>query len=86
MMLRTNLYFPQEDLCFLKKMAEEQGLSMAQYIRKIVEEKKAEKKAKKTMANPAKSLLRMAKNAGRSRFRDLGINHDKYLYGEKRIE
>lgn len=81
------MYFPQEDILFLKRWASDQGVSMAEYIRLIVKEHWKEKCEKKPKINAAKSLLEFArKHKWKSKFTDLAKNHDKYLYGSKRIK
>lgn len=86
-MLRTQIYFPEEQLRLLKKISWEEEISLSEVIRQLVEEKlvEAEKKDKKAK-NTGAWLLSLADKAKKMKVKgpkDLASKMDEYLYGQK---
>lgn len=88
-MIRTQIYLPEELHEALKEKAREEKTTMAQVIRKSLEKNIKQKKTNKTKAKQMKGaefLLWLAKTAEKERWhgpKDLSINADRYLYGDK---
>jgi len=84
MLVRTNIYLPQQLIRQLKHKAKATSTSMSDLIRTAVEEKQ-QKDAFKN--NAAASLLKLAKQARKgSGIKDLSTNHDYYLANEPKDE
>ena len=87
LMLRTQIYFPEEQLRLLKKISWEEEISLSEVIRQLVEEKlvETEKKDKKTK-NTGAWLLSLADKAKKMKVKgpkDLASKMNQYLYGQK---
>ena len=87
LMLRTQIYFPEEQLRLLKKISWEEEISLSEVIRQLVEEKlvETEKKGKKTK-NTGAWLLSLADKAKKMKVKgpkDLASKMNQYLYGQK---
>jgi len=78
MMLRTQIYLPEEDLYKLAIIARNLNKSRAFIVRKIL--KKA-LEDKQLLACTGKDLLSLAKLKFRSGPKDLSARFDEYLYG-----
>lgn len=79
MLQRTNIYLPQDLLNYFRFRARDEKTTMAAVIRKSLE---INTLAEKT-SNWARSLLAVAKRAGKSKYQNLAQNHDQYLYQNK---
>lgn len=80
MLVRTNIYLPQETLRNLKQKATARGISMSEIVRQALNKHEKEVSYKQSAAA---SLLRLAKRATKgSGLGDVSINHDYYLANE----
>lgn len=77
MLKRTNIYLPSQTLQLIKRKAQEERLTMAEVIRRILE-----KEISASREDAVESLLSMAKRAGKSNLKDVAKKHDDYLYGK----
>lgn len=83
-MVRTQIYLPKQQLQFAKNEALKRNITMAQFIRDILEEiqtKTAPPKQGKNIGNVFQELAKMAKENNFKGPADLATNPDKYLYG-----
>ena len=84
-MVRTQIYLPEKQLRILKTLATEEDISLSEAIRRLVEDKLMNKKAKTNkVKNTGSWLLSLAAKAKKLKIkgpRDLASNMDKYLYG-----
>ncbi len=76
MLIRTNIYLPQNLVQQLKYKAKATGTSMSDLIRQAIEH---QQKRVNTHRTAASSLLQLAKRAGKSGLTDLSVRHDFYL-------
>lgn len=80
MMIRTQVLFPRDLLSDLRLISREYGWSVSETVRKFVAEEVKRVKPKRMSA--VEAMLKMAKNAYKSRVpSDLSTN-DEYLYGK----
>jgi len=73
---------PFDQISYLRQRAQEENTSVAEIIRRIIEDCEPNKKAK---INAGKWLLAQAQDAENRQVKgpnDLASNIDKYLYGE----
>lgn len=86
-MLRTQIYLPESQINFLKKIAYQEDVSLSEAIRRLIEERlKKVKKIRPKLQNPGSWLLSLAKKAKKLRVKgpkDLASRVDFYLYGQK---
>lgn len=77
---RTQIYLPESLYRQIKESAQEEDISMARYIRKIIEKEisKTEKMDTQGKDNAWRDFFKLA-GIGNSRIGDISINHDKYL-------
>lgn len=77
---RTQIYLPISLYKQVKEKAQQEDISIAQFIRKIIEEE-VEKKKTKQNQDKEKAWEKLFAMAGfiKSEPGDLSINHDKYL-------
>ena len=90
-MLRTQVYLPHSQVRTLKEVATDEGVSMSEVLRRLVNEKFIERE--KTMKKHRKKvhtldrLLALAKKFEKMGVKgppDLATNMDEYLYGGKK--
>lgn len=77
---RTQLYLPASLYQKVKKKVKEEGISMAEFFRSLLElefEKKKEQE-KKTEKEAWNALFKLA-GIGDSGLKDVSVNHDQYL-------
>jgi len=74
MLTRTNIYLEPEIIRILRQRAENEGLSMAEVIRRILLERLNKE------PNNIKGLFELVKHAEKTGIKDLASKHDKYLY------
>lgn len=83
-MIRTNIYLPEDLHKTLQRVAKEEGDSMAEFVRKLLQEKLNGQKKFKNGAEMFSKMLTNAKKSKGSGLKDLAKNHDYYLYGAGR--
>ena len=87
-MMRTQIYIPQNQLKFLKKIAFQEDISLSEAIRRIVgQQQTSQSKSKKSGINTGSWLLSLAKRAEKLKITgpaDLANNLDQYLYGGRK--
>ncbi len=81
MLQRTNIYLDPKTIDFLKRRANQKGVSMAQFIRKMLEQ--GIEKENKPSGNWAESLLKSTQKVRRSGLKDVATRHDYYLFNKK---
>lgn len=84
-MMRTQIYIPQNQLKFLKKIAWQDDISLSETIRRIIDKQLInQSKSTKSEKNIGNWLLSLAKRAEKLKIKgppDLASNLDQYLYG-----
>lgn len=77
---RTQLYLPDFLYQRVRQLAQEKDISMAEFIRVLLEEKfkKAEKERKKAKEKAWKEFFQLA-GIGKSGLKDISTAHDRYL-------
>lgn len=78
-MQRTQIYFPKELHEDLKIGAKARGVSMAEYIRKLVKDGLYDKLPARSSRKGAKGALVIAENAVSFGIKDMARNFDKYF-------
>lgn len=73
------MYFPEDMLSELKRKADEEKTTIANIVRIAVSEILEKEKKRNWIEDPLWDMV----GAGRSKDKDLSVNHDKYLYGKK---
>lgn len=91
-MTRTQIYLPEADRQYFKRLAQAKGTTMSTEIRQALSEARFKKKPKRIRkekeVNAGKWLLSIARKMDKIPTRapkDLASNVDKYLYGKKAI-
>jgi hypothetical protein len=87
-MVRTQVYLPRDIHTKLQERAEEQGTTMAEQIREALEDYVAKielEEEDEPILSPDNPIFQML-GMFDSGLGDVALNHDQYLYGEKRIE
>lgn len=76
--VKTNLYFPKDQYAAMKQITKKLGTSIAGYVRQVIDKDIKAREEKKDWENdPAWNII----GIGRTKERDVSINHDHYLYG-----
>jgi len=87
-MLRTQIYLPESQINFLKEIAYQENVSLAEVIRGLVNDKLEEvKKTSSKIRNSGSWLLTLAERAKKLKVtgpKDLASRLDFYLYGQRR--
>ncbi|HOV22348.1 MAG TPA: ribbon-helix-helix domain-containing protein [bacterium] len=81
--IATNLYFPKELYADMKKISKKLGISIAEYVRQVVQ-KDIESRIKEIdwENDPLWDII----GIGETKESDISINHDHYLYGGQKKE
>lgn len=77
---RTQMYFPEDLLTELKKKADRDRTTLSHIVRDAV----ADFMKKEKMKNWGNDTLWGMVGSSESKDKDLSVNHDKYLYGNKK--
>lgn len=79
-MRRTQIYLPEQTYEEMREWAREESKSMAEKIREVLDQRLKRHKPKKKKKHFLEALSELQFKGGP---KDLSVNHDKYLYGEK---
>ena len=77
---RTQMYFPEDLLAELKKKADQDRTTLSPIVRDAV----TDFVRKEKMKNWENDALWSMVGSSKSKDKDLSVNHDKYLYGNKK--
>ena len=76
--IRTNLYFPRDQYAAVKQIAKQLGISVSEYVRQVIgKDIKVREGQIDWEHDPVWNII----GIGRTKERDVSINHDYYLYG-----
>lgn len=83
-MIRTQVYFNQEEVDLIEALAGQQGIKKSKMLRQLVRlgAKQIFKQGSKKKVNAGKTLMALANKAA-SGPKDLSENLSDYLYGQK---
>ncbi len=82
-MIRTQIYFPYEQITRLRQRALEENTTVSEVLRKIVENDEPKKKNKKLNSSEwLLSLANEAKKLGIKGPKDLSSRVDEFVYGK----
>lgn len=79
----TNIRLERDELKSLRRLAVDQGVSMSNLFRKMVSDFIARARPMSDEKWKSDPFFSIGRNPGRSGVRDLGLNHDKYLYSRR---
>lgn len=85
MLIRTNIYLDKKILDSLRQIAGQEKKSVAEIVRKIIQDAVKKHRAKEKTKNPFTYLIEYAEknNTGDIEGKtDVAMNHDSYLYVE----
>jgi len=80
LMIRTQVYFPEDLHRELFLLAKKENLAMAELVRQFV---KIGVRIKRSKKSSGETLLKLASDAVKGLPKDLSNRHDEYLYGKK---